>query len=335
MGDPLIRQWQMLRLVPRAPRKASTAMLEAQLSDRGLEINRRSIQRDLIKLSVHFPLVCDMRSKPYGWSWARDAAPFDVPGIDMHTALAFHLAFEYMVHLLPATTSSYLAPHVAQARSVLATLPGGALAAWPDKIAVVPTTPPRLPPHIDPDVLEAVHTALLTQRRLDVVYRRRGEEETKRYVANPLGLVYRDAIAYLVCSLREYDDVVQLAVHRMVSAEVGSQPCRAPKGFSLAAYVGSGAFGFLVGEGRLALKLRVEPKVAVSIIEAPVSADQMISTDASGWTVVEATVADTVRLRTWLLGLSHYAEVLAPKSLRQEIMEATRRQAAVYGLTAP
>ncbi len=335
MSDPLIRQWQMLRLVPRAPRKASTAMLEAQLADRGFEINRRSIQRDLIKLSVDFPLVCDMRSKPYGWSWARDAAPFDVPGIDMHTALAFHLAFEYMVHLLPATTSSYLTPHVAQARSVLATLPGGALAAWPDQIAVVPSAPPRVPPHIDPDVLEAVHTALLTQRRLDVVYRRRGEEETKRYVANPLGLVYRDAIAYLVCTLREYDDMVQLAVHRMVGADVGGQPSRSPEGFSLGAYVASGAFGFLVGEGRLALKLRVEPNVAVSMIEAPVSADQTISTAPDGWTVVQATVADTVRLRTWLLGLSHHAEVLAPEPLRREIIEATRRQAAVYGLSAP
>ena len=332
MADPLLRQWQMLRLVPRAPRKASTAMLEERLADRGYDINRRSIQRDLVKLSAHFPLMCDLRSKPYGWSWSKDGAPFDVPGLDMHSALAFHLAGEYMDQLLPATTSSYLAPHVAHARSVLAALPGGALASWPDKIAVVPSVQPRLPPAIDPEILEAVHTALLQERELGVTYRRRGETKSKRYRVHPLGLVYRDAVAYLVGCLWKYDDVVQLAVHRMVLAEVKDTARRLPPGFSLDAYVASGAFGFLVDDGGLELKVRIEPNVAVTVVETPLSSDQVLSTHASGWTVVEATVADTVQLRTWLLGLSHHAEVLAPKSLRDEIIDATHKQARLYGL---
>ncbi len=335
MADALMRQWQMLRLLPRAPRKASTAMLEGQLDERGFEIDRRSIQRDLIKLSAHFPLVCDMRSKPYGWSWARDAAPFDVPGIDMHTALAFHLAAEHLVHLLPSTTSSYLEPHVAHARAVRASLPGGPLADWPTKVAVVPSMQPRLPPKIDAEVLEAVHTALLQERQLDIVYRRRGEDKTKRYRAHPHGLVYRDAVAYLVCSLCMYDEVVQLVVNLMARACVREDKRRAPAGFVLQDYIHSGAFGFLVGEEVVALKVRIESNVAVSIVETPVSADQRISTDGQGWTVVEATVADTVALRTWLLGLSHHAEVLEPESLRQEIIDASRLQAALYGGKTP
>lgn len=32
-------------------------------------------------LSMHFPLVADERSKPFAWSWDRDAESFDLPGM--------------------------------------------------------------------------------------------------------------------------------------------------------------------------------------------------------------------------------------------------------------
>ncbi len=62
----------MLRLIPRAPRKIDTATLQAALRAEGYVVDRRSIQRDLHKLSTVFPIVCDDAHKPYGWSWMRD-----------------------------------------------------------------------------------------------------------------------------------------------------------------------------------------------------------------------------------------------------------------------
>ncbi|MCB1745283.1 MAG: WYL domain-containing protein, partial [Gammaproteobacteria bacterium] len=56
-GQTLARQWEMLRAVPRAPRKITTAELEVHLKDRGYGISRRSIERDLQKLSAWFPLT--------------------------------------------------------------------------------------------------------------------------------------------------------------------------------------------------------------------------------------------------------------------------------------
>lgn len=63
----------MLTLLPRAPRRIDTATLAEGLRARGLEVHRRTIQRDLIELSAVFPIVSDDRSKPYGWRWAQDA----------------------------------------------------------------------------------------------------------------------------------------------------------------------------------------------------------------------------------------------------------------------
>jgi predicted DNA-binding transcriptional regulator YafY len=72
ISDALHRQWLMLRLIPRAPRKIDSAGLESALREQGQHIDRRSIQRDLHKLSALFPIVCDDSHKPFGWSWMRD-----------------------------------------------------------------------------------------------------------------------------------------------------------------------------------------------------------------------------------------------------------------------
>lgn len=60
-------------MLPRPPRRIDTAAIEARLRDRGIEVHRRTIQRDLLELAEVFPIVADERAKPYGWRWAEDA----------------------------------------------------------------------------------------------------------------------------------------------------------------------------------------------------------------------------------------------------------------------
>jgi len=79
MSDTLMRQWQMLRLVPRHPGEISTAELKQRLADEGFDTTQRTIQRDLMTLSDIYPLTCDDRSKPFGWSWMSEADVLDVP----------------------------------------------------------------------------------------------------------------------------------------------------------------------------------------------------------------------------------------------------------------
>ena len=67
ISETLFRHWQMLRLIPRAPRRIDAATLERLLRQEGIEVQRRSIQRDLESLAATFTaLECDERSKPYG-----------------------------------------------------------------------------------------------------------------------------------------------------------------------------------------------------------------------------------------------------------------------------
>lgn len=79
--DKLYRQWLMLTQIPAALRKIDCATMEGILREAGYLVIRRTIQRDLMKLAASkvFPLLYDDSSTPYGWSWARDGALFNIP----------------------------------------------------------------------------------------------------------------------------------------------------------------------------------------------------------------------------------------------------------------
>ncbi len=331
MANALLRHWQMLRLIPRAPRKRSTAMLRDELVERGFDVDLRSVQRDLHKLSTSFPLICDERSKPFGWAWSRDAASFEVPGMDLHTALAFRLAQQHLTHLLPGTTLAYLAGHFKHAAHVLGDSGNEGVPGWLAKVRVIPGGLPMAPPRIDRDVLEAAHTALLRGLQLKLRYRPRGAEADRDYLASPHALVYRESIAYLVCSLWRYEDIVQLAVHRILEAHVEELPRHLPDGFDLDAYIAAGEFGFRLGEAPLALVARMDSCAAVRLYETPLSADQELRPCDDGRIEVRATVADTAQLRTWLRGHGALCEVLEPADLRADLARTAQQMMACYG----
>jgi predicted DNA-binding transcriptional regulator YafY len=73
----LLRQWHMLRMVPRAPARISAKELCERLCAADFPVAKRTVERDLKELSEVFPIAVDVRDKPYGWSWLRDASSFD------------------------------------------------------------------------------------------------------------------------------------------------------------------------------------------------------------------------------------------------------------------
>jgi hypothetical protein len=69
MSDAFFRYLLLLREIPTAPKHIDTATLARRLDDRGIRVTRRTIQRDLERLSSLLPLKCSNASKPYRWAW--------------------------------------------------------------------------------------------------------------------------------------------------------------------------------------------------------------------------------------------------------------------------
>ncbi len=330
MSDTLMRQWQMLRLIPRHPSKTSTRDIMHRLADEGFDTTQRTIQRDLMRLSEIYPLTCDERSKPYGWSWMEEAEVLDIPGMDSHMALAFWMAGKHLERVLPMATLAQLAPHLKLAGRVLDSLASERGApSWRDKVRVMPRGPKLQSPEIQEGVRDAICEALLMNRRAWVCYGPRSAEGEKEYELNPLGLVLKDGVLYLVCSMWDYPDIRLLVLHRMREARMLDVPATAPNGFDLDAYISAGELHFAL-DGEIELQALFAPEAAFHLAERPLADDQKLEEQPDGRMLLTATVVDSSELRWWLLGFGDQVEVLAPVSIREEMTCIARNMAMQY-----
>ena len=328
--DTLLRQWHMLRMIPRHPQKITAKALHEKLQAEQFDVTKRTVERDLLALSELFPLVSDERDKPYGWSWSRDATVFNLPGLSRNEALTLAMVEQHLDGLLPSSTLSQLQPYFKAARQHLSNIPQNErIRSWLNKVRTVPPTQPLLPPVIKPAVQHTVYEALLADKQLEIKYLKRGEDKTVEYRIHPLAAVQRGSVTYLYCRIFDYEDLRTLALHRIQSASMLEEAAKAPAGFSIDDEINSGKFGF--GEGK---QIRLEAifchGAGEHLFETPLSGDQTLAELEGGNIRLVATVADTPQLAWWLLGLGDGVEVVKPLALRKSIAETVARMQAKY-----
>ena len=311
MSETALRQIHMLQLIPREPRKISAPDLLTSLSGAGFaEVSLRTVQRDLIALSPYFPIVSDEREKPFGWSWKKDAPAFGLPALDPQTALTLKLAEEYLNLELPTATFDHLSPYFKAADHVLTEF-GGKLAAWPDKVRVLPRGQPLLPPVIDPDVQRIVYQALMENRRAEVVYRKPAEVKEQTFEISPLGIVVRNQIVYVVCAIGEKAlTPYQLVLHRMKKALLLDKPAREIEGFSLDGYIQKGGFGLPTGR-KVRLEAIFTHFAGRHLLETALSEDQESEILPDGRIRITASVMETEELKMWLRGFGDGVEIIS------------------------
>ena len=328
--DTLLRQWQMLRLIPRYPQKITARTLYENLKAEQFDVTKRTVERDLLSLSETFPLVSDERDRPYGWSWERDAAGFDLPGMSVSESLTVIMAREHLRSVMPASTLSQMAPYFRQAEQKLNALSGhSSLAGWFDKVRIISPTQPLLAPQVDEAILSTLQECLLQDRQCEIAYQRRGEAETMSYPVSPLGIVQRGVVLYLVCTIKTYSELKILAIHRVKSANLVDLQVNRSEGFSLDGYLATGAFGWRA-DHTIQFEALFSADAGNHLYETPLSADQTITMQNDGRLKVTATIQYTQQLVWWLLGFAAEIEVLVPAELRSQLADKLRSAAGRY-----
>lgn len=329
--ETLQRQWLMLRLIPRHPAKITAKQLTERLEAENFTITKRTVERDLQTLSESFPLLADERDKPYGWSWQKDARTFDVPGMSNAEALAFRMVELHLASLMPASTLALLNPYLRAAQQRLDQTAGNPARAWLDKVRVAQPAQALQAPAVDPAVQETVYEALLQEKQLQIAYQKRAETETVDYRVHLLGIVPRGPIIYLVCTLFDFPDARLLALHRIRSAEMLMTASKMPEGFSLDAYLASGALGFgEIEKQTITLEAVFSHGAGDHLHETPLSPNQVLLSLPDGRLRLKASVVQTEQLRWWLLGFGGGVEVIRPKALRQELARVAESLHATY-----
>lgn len=291
---------ELLRRIPRG-RKVTARELHRQLEHAGIHRDLRTIQRQLEILSEHFEIERDDRNKPYGYRWLKQARALSVPNLTPQESILLRLAEEHLKNLLPARLMKSMEGFFYQAKRNLE--PDGSTRLeqeWPGKVRVVSTSQPLLPPRIDLAVFDVVSEALYRNHWLQLDYRNSGGTRNRVDVM-PLGLVQQGPRLYLVCRYRGYDNERNLALHRMLAAEMSTLTFDRPKEFDLKKYDDDGRFGFGEGE-RIRLTFRIERNAGLHLLETPLSSDQQLVERDDGNLDITATVVDSAMLEWWLRG---------------------------------
>lgn len=324
----IARQWELLRnhLPSRRPGKTSRQLRDA-LAAAGHNVTKRTIERDMDELSRIFPIVRNTKGVPHGWHW-RPNARFDTLGMDLSEAVSLGLMEDVLRQIMPPAFLSALEGKFSLAREKLAALPKIPHARWKDLVRYVPPGMPFIPPAVASGVLPVIQEALLHQRQVRVDYQKAGTDETKEYTLHPLSLIQQGARSYLVATAFGYDTPYQYALHRMACATVLDEPVNRPKGYSLDAFIDSGATQFGSSESVI-MKARVSDELARLLEETPISKDQKIKRRA-GVNTLTATVHDSWNLHFWIRSQGPAITVMKPVALRKGAIEALQSTLGNY-----
>lgn len=320
-SNSLHRQWQILSCLTTG-KWTGTRQLQEILQREGIDISLRTIQRDLNQLAQRFPIESN-KEVPQGWRWRSDAPIQSLPHMTSSQAVTFMMVEEHLKHLLPPSLINEMMPWFDLARRSLSTQNN--VRQWINRVRIVPASQPLIPPLIDQQAQQVIYEGLLQDKQIECVYQGR-EREEKTYLLNPLGLVQKGAIIYLICTRHDRQDIQTFALHRFKSASLSNNRAMHPVDFNIDQYIESGALGFRIDLNKptelVQLELTMHETDAKTFYESQLSKDQKIQHLDHQLVLIQATVPLTSQLIWWLRSFGKKIRHIEPAEVSAYVNEA-------------
>ena len=178
---------------------------------------------------------------------------------------------------------------------------------------------------------QAVQEAVWGERRLEMTYERGFDGEPVERRVDPLGLVAKGSVWYLVAAVEE--EVRWYRVSRISAARVLDEAARLPEGFDLAAFWERSSAEFKASIPRFYATFRVHPEVLPRLWAAGrfAKVERVGEVDEEGWTRVEMRFQFEEEAAEVALSFGPRLEVLDPPSVREHVANLARAVVAFYG----
>jgi|GEM_PF-6133276 len=161
-------------------------------------------------------------------------------------AVIYHLAKKHLSHLLPPTLLESLKNEFEAAETCISK-DNGPLSRWSQKIDQLHWGGALSIPKPKEEVIRKVKEALLSGNKIWATH----PKWKKRVLVNPLALVYRNHIPYLVCSVYNFNNVLHLAIHRMSNIDIISDSATDASGYyTLEEYNGGEEFAVIIEKNK-------------------------------------------------------------------------------------
>lgn len=310
-----------LATMQRIPRRryTSTAELQAQLRNSGIDRSLRTVQRTLRFLVQHFDIECRDDSKPYGYRWKESAAGILIPSLGRNEALVLSLAERFLRNLVPSGTLPSLETVLASANDRIGR--DELHKQWLNKVRYAYPTPLLIPPTIQQQTLDTVTECLYSNLKMRVEYTNR-LGATREFIVLPLGLVSRALVLYVIVKFEDRDTPYRLALHRMDSVQATTLSFAPPPDFDIDETIAT--YGFSPGSQEpIRLDFYIDEGPGQHLTESKLAEDQKCELVDGQYHIV-ATVRDSVELRHWLRGFGDEVQSVLLDGEPLDLTESTQ-----------
>jgi predicted DNA-binding transcriptional regulator YafY len=334
-----VRHLALLELLPVSPKFLTVKHLVSKLTNRhdykdNDERNiKRNLQRDLKQLEQYG--ITESGDSPEGlkWSLVKDSM-YLTAQLSPADALCFAIIEQFVQPVMPNVLSPYLTRLFEKSKQLLSSLSyHNKLKTWLDKIYIENKGQPLIPAKIDNDVRCCVYDALLSENTLQLEYKNKSGESSDATI-QPLGLVVRAHIQYLIVQYVGYDDIRMLAMNRITSCKRTNVNFDYPIEFNLKEYVQKGKTGLAYSDSPVEFEGIFTGFAAEIVMETAIAENQTLSfypSENDDKLLVKASITLNYDFETWLLGLANNVEVIKPESLRLLLIERLQAAVKLYG----
>jgi len=311
-GEPLIRQWNLLKAIQNHRFGISTDDLAERL-----ECSKRQVQRDVNLLQqVGFPLSFEQRD--FGkrfWKLSPHFIEHEALVLSVTELLSLFLSQKLFAPLQGTQLGDGLETAV---EKIKAQLPGKTLSYFSrmrDTVLVKNVACYDFSTHAREAGI--LNQAIAERRVVKVLYASVRSGKPYEALFRPYAFVVFGMALYCIGRLVDHGEVRTLKLSRCRGVELTAQTFRLPADFSLSCIDGS--FGIIYSDQLQSVRVRFADWAAVNVREQQWHTSQKITEDTGSALVAEFELSDTTEFKRWLLGFGRHALVLAPEALKAEV----------------
>lgn len=313
-ASTILRQVEMLRYIPREPDSKSTKDIYTHLIAEGFEVTKRTVERDLLRISQ--PIGLDYKSENDGnyWYYVRGGKQI-LPNQSPHEALLLMQAKAFLSPMMPSKSLLTLEPRFEKAESTLRN--NRKHRNWQQKISVAKNV------HLEQEFIsdefrEVVYDAVLNETQLIISFKRNSGEVVATTV-NAYGLIIKDHMQYLVnsrtCSPNKLKLIKLPNIITVESTLKNNQLCME----NVEQFIQSNAASYKLLDKPINVKMKVAGPALYLLQSSKLSQEQTI-TPFKGHNnkpcgLLSATSELTHDFVHFLLGFGKWVEVLEPQCL--------------------
>lgn len=317
------RVYRVLSILESVPQGLSVAELATRLKDRGFDVGKRTIYRDLEALKASgFPLEESGKSDDQGarWRLERQAKAHHHLALSSRELLGLYMARSVFSPLKETPFYEDLVTSFQKIEEKLGQKAHGFLQELEQDVQFEPG--PRWGLGIDADVMETVRSACNERQMLRIQYSSVNSGQTSWREVGPHYLYFAKGSFYLVAEDIMVKTVKTFAVPRIKASTMLEQPYQgditSPGEFF------QSSFGVFRGSDPIQIKVRFGQKIASYIKERRWHDSQSVTEVDNGSIEVSMKLSVTPELVQWILGFGAQAKVLEPIDLVREIQKHAR-----------